>query len=68
MVALGQAIYLARQFGATITGPYVIPTFIVTEGPKAFGPYRKQMSKHGKKIMDDAKLLSAKQGISLMEK
>ena len=61
--ALGQAIYLARQFGATITGLYVIPTFIVTEGPKAFGPYRKQMSKQGKKIMDDAKLLSAKQGI-----
>lgn len=61
--ALEQAIYLARQFGATITGLYVIPVFIVTEGPKALGPYRQYMLKQGKKIMDDAKLLSAKQGI-----
>lgn len=61
--ALEQAIYLARQFGATITGLYVISTFIVAEGPKALGPYRQQMSDQGKKFLENAKLLSAKNGI-----
>ena len=66
--ALDWAIYLARQSGAIITGLYVIPSFIVTEGPKALGPYRKQMLEQGKNIMNDAKLRSAKKGIVFVEK
>lgn len=61
--ALEQAIYLARQFAATITGLYVVPAFIVTEGPKTLGPYRQQLLEQGKKFMEEAKLLSAKNGV-----
>jgi nucleotide-binding universal stress UspA family protein len=60
---LNEAISLARQLGATITGLYVVPVFIATEGPKAFGPYREQMIEQGKKFMDKANLLSAKNGV-----
>ena len=67
-LALEWAIYLARQFGATITGLYVIPAFVVMEGPKALGPYRKQMLEQGKNVMNDAKLHSAKKGIVFVEK
>lgn len=66
--ALEQAIYIARQFGATIIGLYVVPVFIVTQGPKTLGPYRQQLLDQGKKFMESAKLLSAKSGIVFTEK
>ncbi|TBR22207.1 MAG: universal stress protein [Candidatus Nitrosotenuis sp.] len=61
--ALNQAIYLARQFGATIMGLYDVPIFIATGGPKALGSYREQMIEQGKKFMEEAKTSAAKKGV-----
>jgi nucleotide-binding universal stress UspA family protein len=62
MGGLDAAIYLARQYHATITGLYVIPIY-----PRNFAdaimPYQIHLTKSAKKFMESAKLESAKKGI-----
>lgn len=65
---LDLAIYLARQCNATITGLYVLPFYIVENGPRIFGPYKKEILKKAKDFIHDAKVRSAKEGIALKEK
>ncbi len=60
---LEEAIYLARQCGAVITGLCVIPFYIPLTGPKFLGPYRKQMEKQSTDFMNNAKTLAARDGI-----
>ena len=64
---LNQAIYLARQCGATLTGFYVVPIY-----PSRFGdilePFKKEAFKQAKKIMGEAKTISAQNGIVFNEK
>ncbi|MGC1425347.1 MAG: universal stress protein [Nitrosotalea sp.] len=58
---LDTAIYLARQCGATLTGLFVMPIY-----PKSFMPitYDKEyLTKAIKEFMDNAKKLSAQNGI-----
>src|SRR3990167_3899779 len=67
MRALEMAIYMARQFGATITGAYSIniPPHSEFQG---VGSVNKEWDKEIKKMMSDAKLLSAQNGIDFKEK
>lgn len=67
MRALEMAIYMARQFGATITGAYSIniPPHSEFQG---VGSVNKEWNKEIKKMMSDAKLLSAQNGIVFKEK
>jgi nucleotide-binding universal stress UspA family protein len=62
MRGLDEAIYLARQCHATITGLYVIPIY-----PRSFTdaiiPYQIHITKSAKKFMESAKTISARQGI-----
>lgn len=67
MRALEMAIYMARQFGATITGAYSINIQPHSEF-QGIGSVNKEWSKEIKKIMSDAKLLSAQNGIDFKEK
>lgn len=60
---LEEAIYLARQCGAVITGLCVIPFYIPLTGPKFLGPYRKYMKKQATDFMNGAKTLAAKHGV-----
>ncbi|MDC8452567.1 MAG: universal stress protein [Candidatus Nitrosotalea sp.] len=60
---LEEAIYLARQCDAIITGLCVIPFYIPLTGPKFLGPYRKHMKKQATDFMNEAKTLAAKHGI-----
>jgi len=64
---LDEAIYLARQCHATITGLYVIPIY-----PRNFTdsiiPYQVNLIKSAKKFMDSAKTLSAQRGIVFKSK
>lgn len=59
---LEEAVYLARQCDAIITGLCVIPFYIPLTGPKFLGPYRKHMKKQAVNFMNVAKTLAAKQG------
>jgi len=61
------AISVARQFGATITG-----VFSINEPPhtefRGVGSVNESLNKELKKIMEDAKILSAQNGIVFKEK
>ena len=61
------AISVARQFGATITGVYSIYAPPHSEF-RGVGSVEKSFNKEIKKIMNDAKLLSAQNGIVFKEK
>ena len=65
--ALNDAIYLARQCGAIITGLFVIPVY-----PRAFydamDPIRVNITKNAKKTMEKSKLTAAKKGIVFRSK
>ena len=65
--ALNEAIYLARQCGATITGFHVVSIY-----PKRFvdvlEPFKKEVFKQARKFMADAKTISAQNGIVFNEK
>jgi len=67
MRGLEMAISVARQFGATITG-----VFSINEPPhtefRGVGSVNESLNKELKKIMEDAKILSAQNGIVFKEK
>ena len=67
MRGLDEAIYLARQCRATITGLYVIPIY-----PKNFTdiiiPYQIHLTKSAKKFMESAKTICAQKGILFKSK
>jgi nucleotide-binding universal stress UspA family protein len=64
---LNEAIYLARQCGATLTGFYVVPIY-----PSRFGDimntFKKEAFKQARKFMHEAKTISAQNGIVFNEK
>jgi nucleotide-binding universal stress UspA family protein len=67
MRGLDEAIYLARQCHATITGLYVIPVY-----PRNFAdatmPYQIHLTKSVKKFMNEAKTKCAQRGIVFTSK
>ena len=67
MRGLDEAIYLARQCHATITGLYVIPIY-----PRNFSdaimPYQMHLTKSAKKFMESAKTICAQKGIVFKSK
>lgn len=67
MRGLDEAIYLARQCHATITGLYVIPIY-----PRNFSdvimPYQIHLTKSAKKFMESAKIKCAQKGIMFKSK
>jgi len=67
MRGLDEAIYLARQCHATITGLYVIPIY-----PRNFSdaimPYQMHLTKSAKKFMESAKTRCAQKGIVFKSK
>jgi nucleotide-binding universal stress UspA family protein len=65
--ALDQAIYLARQNQSTITGVFVIPLFSVNVAKPA-SKLGKIFSESGKKILAEAKVRCAKNGVLFYEK
>ncbi|MDE1872940.1 MAG: universal stress protein [Thaumarchaeota archaeon] len=65
--SLQEAIYLARQCGATITGLCVLPLYTISLG-KFTTSLRNQSIKEAKKFMAKAKVLSAQNGIVFNEK
>jgi len=64
---LAEAIYLARQCNATITGLCVIPLYTVNLG-RLLTRLRKESEKEAKKFMFKAKTLAAQNGIVFHEK
>jgi nucleotide-binding universal stress UspA family protein len=64
---LNEAIYLARQCGATITGLCVTPLYTINLGP-LLTSLKNQTLKEAKKFMADAKKLCAQHGIVFQEK
>ncbi|MDE1863420.1 MAG: universal stress protein [Thaumarchaeota archaeon] len=64
---LSEAIYLARQCNATITGMCVIPLYTVNLG-RILTPLKKESEKEAKKFMQKAKTLAAQHGIEFFEK
>jgi nucleotide-binding universal stress UspA family protein len=64
---LRNAIYVARQCGATITGICVLPLYTINLG-KLLTPLKNQSLKEAKKFMNQAKTLSAQNGIVFYEK
>ncbi|MGI0102487.1 MAG: universal stress protein [Nitrosotalea sp.] len=65
--ALQEAIYLARQCGATITGLCVLPLYTIGLG-RFTTSLRNHSIKEAKKFMTKAKVLSAQNGIVFNEK
>lgn len=65
--SLQEAIYLAIQCGATITGLCVLPLYTISLG-KFTTSLRNQSMKEAKKFMTKAKVLSAQNGIVFNEK
>ena len=65
--SLQEAIYLARQCGATITGLCVLPLYTISLG-KFTTSLRNQSIKEAKKFMAKAKNLSAQNGIVFNER
>lgn len=64
---LNEAISLARQSGATITGIYVMPNF----SPKVsriLKSYRSELIKNAKKIMSHARTSTARHGVAFYER
>jgi len=64
---LNNAIYLARQCGATLTGFHVVPIYPV-RFEDLLGPFKKEAFKQAGKFMDEAKTISAQNGIVFNEK
>ncbi|MHB8546641.1 MAG: universal stress protein [Nitrosotalea sp.] len=64
---LREAIYLARQCGATITGLCVTPFYTINLGP-LLTSLKNQTLKEAKQFMADAKKLCAQNGIVFHEK
>ena len=64
---LEHAIYLARQFQATITGLCVTPLYVGNFG-RFTTPLKNQSLKEAKKFMADAKKLCAQNGVVFYEK
>ena len=64
---LREAIYLARQCEATVTGLCVIPLYTINLG-KLLTPLKNQSLKEAKKFMASAKRLCAQNGIVFYEK
>ena len=64
---LDEAIYLARQCQATITGLYVIPIY-PRNLADAIMPFQIHLNKEAKKFMDNAKKRSAQKGIDFKSK
>ena len=64
---LKEAIYLARQCGATITGLCVTPFYTINLGP-LLTSLKNQTLKEAKQFMADAKKLCAQNGIVFHEK
>ncbi len=62
------AISLARHCNATVTGLYVIPFYMPLSGPRVFGPYRADLLKQIYKFMEEAKTLSARNGVVFYQK
>lgn len=67
MRALDMAIYMARQFGATITGAYSINIQPYSEF-QGLATVNKKWDDEIKKMMAEAKTLSAQNGIGFKEK
>lgn len=65
--ALDAAIYLARQAQGTITGVFVIPMFSVNVANPS-SRLGKVFAESGKKILSDAKMRCAKNGVVFYEK
>lgn len=65
--ALSEAIYLARQCNATITGLCVIPTYTINLG-RLLTPLKNESTKQATKFMAEAKRLAAQNGIVFYEK
>ncbi|HYL65767.1 MAG TPA: universal stress protein [Nitrosopumilaceae archaeon] len=65
--ALNEAIYLARQCGATITGLCVIPLYTINLG-RLLTSLKNQSIKEAKKFMANAKTISAQNGVVFNEK
>ena len=64
---LDEAIYLARQCQATITGLYIIPIY-PRNLADAIMPFQIHLNKEAKKFMDSAKKRSAQKGIDFKSK
>jgi nucleotide-binding universal stress UspA family protein len=62
-----EAIYLARQCQATITGLYIIPIY-PRNLADAIMPFQIHLNKEAKKFMDNAKKRSAQKGIDFKSK
>ena len=67
MRGLDEAIYLARQCHATITGLYVIPIY-PRNFTDAIMPYQIHLTKSAKKFMESAKIKCAQKGIMFQSK
>ena len=65
--SLQEAIYLARQCGATITGLCVLPLYTISLG-KFTTSLRNQSIKEAKKFMAKAKVLAAQNGVVFTER
>jgi nucleotide-binding universal stress UspA family protein len=65
--ALDEAIYLARQNQATITGVYVIPLFSVNVA-RPTSKMGKMFANDAKKVLAEAKTRCAKNGVLFYEK
>lgn len=65
--ALDEAIYLARQSQATITGVYVIPLFSVNVA-RPTSKMGKLFAESAKKVLAEAKTRCAKNGVLFYEK
>lgn len=61
-VALKEAIYLARQCGATITGLHIVPIYPQHLGD-LIGPIRSRLHEDARKFLNNAKTVSAQNGI-----
>ena len=65
--ALSEAIYIARQCGATVTGLCVVPLYTINLG-RLLTSLKKESEKEAKKFMLRAKTVSAQNGIVFNEK
>ncbi|HUH61331.1 MAG TPA: universal stress protein [Candidatus Eisenbacteria bacterium] len=64
---LNEAISLARQSDATITGIYVMPNFPLKVS-RILKSYRSELKKNGEKIMSHARTSTARHGITFYER
>lgn len=66
---LDEAIYLAKQCNATITGLHIIPTYPYPPSlADTIMPYRLYLEKEGQKFMEKAKKKAATKGIRFTKK